>query len=571
MTLTGIGVSSGIVMGKVLKITLQKPQINDQKIVNFMQEIAHFKDCIKKTVEQIMQIKKLAENNLSKEDVSIFDAHIQVATDPTFQDDVIQMIQTQKNNSIFATHTIAQKYILMFEQMDNQYMRERAADIKDVTRRLINNLAGIEVINLTNLNEKVILVSHDITPSETVQMNKEFVLGFVTEVGGRTSHAAIMAQSLEIPAVLGVDNIVNKVNNHDQIIIDCDNGVVILKPTDAEIKFFVQKIKDQKVAKLNQETYRNKLTISNDGVKFELAANIGSLTDLESVIKNDAEAIGLFRSEFLYMDKNDWPSEDEQYHAYKQVLEKMGDKLVVVRTLDIGGDKELKYFKFPQEDNPFLGYRAIRFSLDEKEKFITQLRALIRASAYGNLAIMFPMIATIEEFLAAKAIYNNVYQQLKEDHVDIRANIQVGMMIEIPSAAILAKQFAKHADFFSIGTNDLMQYTMAHDRMNAKVAYLYQPLSPAILNLIVQIVKGGHSQGKWVGMCGEMAGDKSVIPFLIGLGLDELSMTPTSILKARAQIAKINVKDAQKLVKKALAMGSTAEVKKLLENFKISK
>lgn len=567
MKLLGIGASSGIAIAKVLKIVDEKPQINEQKVNDLEAEITKLNEAITKTIVEIQKIHKDAQKKLQNDESSIFEAHLQIAQDPSFQNDVIELIKQKKVTALYSVNEISEKYIALFEKMDNQYMRERVSDIKDVARRIINNLANIKSVDLSKLDHQVIIVSHDITPSQTAQMNKQFVLGFATNVGGKTSHAAIMARSLEIPAVVGLEAIDQNVKNEDEIIIDGDQGIVILKPTEEEKKTYSEKTLQLEEFKKESEKYRHQVSQSQDGFKVELAANIGSPQDVDNVLKNDGEAIGLFRSEFLYMDKSNWPSEDEQYHAYKQVLEKMQQKLVVIRTLDIGGDKKLKYFDFPEEDNPFLGYRAIRLCLDQVDIFKTQLRALIRASAHGNLAIMFPMIATVDELLQAKAIYQEVYDSLQNQHVEISDKIQIGMMIEVPSSAILTPQLAQHVDFFSIGTNDLMQYTMAHDRMNEKVSYLYQPLNPAMLWLINHVIKSAHQQNKWVGMCGEMASDEKAIPFLLGMGLNEFSMSAQAILKVRQKIAHLKVKDTQKLVAQALKLSTSKEVEKLLKKF----
>lgn len=568
MKLNGIGASSGIAIAKVLKLTHQLPTITNQPVLNWNDEITSFHKNVKKTAQQISEIKKVAVKKLGQHEASVFDAHLDIINDPVFQSEVIQLINQQKVNALYAVTEVRNKYVSLFEKMDNnEYMRQRATDVKDVTHRLLNNLAELEVVNLEQITSPVILVSNDITPSETAQMNKEFVLGFATNIGGKTSHAAIMARTLGIPAVLGIKNITEKVEKGQEIALDGDSGLVIINPSDLEKAHLINKQKDLIQQTQQLQKYRHKKSLTKDKVQVELAANIGSLHDLDLILNHDAEAIGLFRSEFLYMDKNNWPTENEQFIAYKTVLEKMQGKLVVIRTLDIGGDKQLNYFKFPSEQNPFLGYRAIRLSLDQPEIFKTQLRALIRASSFGNLAIMFPMIATVDEFIKAKEIFNKVYNDLKAAHYHISDNIQVGMMVEVPAAAIMASQFAQHADFFSIGTNDLMQYSMAHDRMNQKVAYLYQPLNPAILNLINMTIKGAHEHKKWVGMCGEMAGDPRVVPFLIGMQLDEFSMTSNAILKTRAQISKIDTSEAKKLVEKALKMSTSKEVEKLLKNF----
>ncbi|MCP4336326.1 MAG: phosphoenolpyruvate--protein phosphotransferase [Mycoplasma sp.] len=568
MKLKGIGASSGIAIAKVFELKETKIKIIKSK-AEPKEELKKLEESIISTVKEIEQIKSNASKNLDAEHVAVFDAHIQVASDPMMIDEIKKLLDSEKVNVIWASNEIFNKYAEMFENMEDDYMKERAADIKDVAKRIINNLAGIKSNDLSSISEEVIVVGEDLTPSDTSQLNKKFVLGFATNIGGRTSHSAIMARSLEIPAVLGLEDITNRVKTNDILIIDGNKGVVIINPSDAQLKEYEDKknifLKEAEELK----KFIGKETKTNDGHKVELAGNIGSPNDVKGVLDNDGEAIGLFRSEFLYMDARDWPNEEEQFESYKKVLSEMNGKKVVVRTLDIGGDKTLSYYNFPEEMNPFLGYRAIRLCLDQINVFKTQLRALIRASAFGKLSIMFPMIATVGEFKKSKEILNNVYKDLVKEGKKVAniEDIEIGMMVEVPAAAANAESFAKYADFFSIGTNDLMQYTMAADRMSEKVSYLYQPLNPSILNLIKLTIEGAHKHNKWVGMCGEMAGDKNAVPILIGLGLDEFSMSATSILKTRKQISKINLQEAKKLAIKAIELDSEEEVKLLVEKF----
>ena len=561
----GIGASSGVAIAKVFELVEQHIEIKETKIKDIASEIKKVDVAITDAIKQIEVVKAKALINLGKEEAAVFDAHIQVASDPSMSGEIKIMIENDKVNALFATSKITGNYASMFENMDDAYMKERAADVKDVAKRIINSLAGIKSTDVSAINEEVIIVAEDLTPSDTAQLDKKYVKGFITDIGGRTSHAAIMARSLEIPAVLGLNNITSRVKSGDIISLDGDSGEVIINPSKKEIQS-IKKVATELVnAKKENTKFKGKKSISKDGHEVELAANIGSPKDVEGALEHDAEGIGLFRSEFLYMDAKDWPTEEQQFESYKKVLVGMKGKRAVVRTLDIGGDKILSYFKFPEEMNPFLGYRAIRLSLDKPEIFQTQLRALLRASVFGKLAIMFPMIATVQELLDAKVeIAKKSLDKEKKKYSD---NIEVGMMVEIPAAAALSRQFAKHADFFSIGTNDLMQYTMAADRMSEKVSYLYQPLNPSILTLINMTIEGAHAEGKWVGMCGEMAGDKNAIPFLLGMGLDEFSMSATSILAARRQISTINFEDAKTLVAKALDSSTQDEVKALVEEF----
>lgn len=563
----GIGASSGVAIAKVFELVEQHIEIKETKIKDIASEIKKVDVAITDAIKQIEVVKAKALINLGKEEAAVFDAHIQVASDPSMSGEIKIMIENDKVNALFATSKITGNYASMFENMDDAYMKERAADVKDVAKRIINSLAGIKSTDVSAINEEVIIVAEDLTPSDTAQLDKKYVKGFITDIGGRTSHAAIMARSLEIPAVLGLNNITSRVKSGDIISLDGDSGEVIINPSKKEIQS-IKKVATELVnAKKENTKFKGKKSISKDGHEVELAANIGSPKDVEGALEHDAEGIGLFRSEFLYMDAKDWPTEEQQFESYKKVLVGMKGKRAVVRTLDIGGDKILSYFKFPEEMNPFLGYRAIRLSLDKPEIFQTQLRALLRASVFGKLAIMFPMIATVQELLDAKAQVEIAKKSLDKEKKKYSDNIEVGMMVEIPAAAALSRQFAKHADFFSIGTNDLMQYTMAADRMSEKVSYLYQPLNPSILTLINMTIEGAHAEGKWVGMCGEMAGDKNAIPFLLGMGLDEFSMSATSILAARRQISTINFEDAKTLVAKALDSSTQDEVKALVEEF----
>lgn len=560
MTLKGIGASRGIAIAKVFELKHYEIKIEKKSISDVNNEIKKLENAINLAVKQIEKIKEVASKKLDAEHAAVFDAHIQVATDPMMKEEMIAIINEQKTNAEFAVNEVSTKYKDMFASMDDEYMKERAADIADVSQKIIFNLLGIVKEDLTTINEEVIIVGVDLTPSETSQLNKKYVKGFATDIGGRTSHSAIMARSLEIPAVLGLGEITKKVESGDIIAINGTTGEVFINPSKDVIAKLEKQIKEEEEHRKLLETFKNKPSVSKDGHHIELASNIGSPADVPGVLNANGDAIGLFRSEFLYMDSADWPSEEEQFKAYKVVLENMKGKKVVIRTLDIGGDKTLKYFKFPEEMNPFLGYRAIRFCLDRKDVFKTQLRALIRASEFGKLAIMFPMIATVDEFKSARAFFDEVFKEVKKEYPKVSDKIEVGMMVEIPAAAVNCENFCKYADFVSIGTNDLIQYTMAADRMSEKVTYLYQPLNPSILRLVKATIDGAHKQGKWAGMCGEMAGDLQAIPVLLGLGLDEFSMSATSILAARELVSRINFKDAQEIANKCLIVDNEQEV-----------
>ena len=557
--LKGIAASAGISIARVYKLETPKVEIV-KKEGDPAAEVEKFNAALEKTKKDIEGVKARAAKRLSDEELAVFDAHLMMAGDPEFASQIVNMIETDKVNAEYAADTVANQMVTMFESMDNDYFKERAADIKDVTFRLKCNLLGLTIPDLTAIDEDSVIVAYDLTPSDTAQLN-EFVKGFATAIGGKTSHSAIMANSLEIPAVVGCgDELLSTVKQGDMMILDAVDGNVIVNPDEAAVKEYEAKAKAYKEEKEALKVLVNAKTITTDGHQVELAGNIGGVKDVEGVLKNGGEGVGLFRTEFLYMDSDHFPTEDEQFEAYKAVLEGMGGKKVVVRTLDIGGDKKLKYFTFPEEMNPFLGYRAIRLCLDRTDIFRTQLRALIRASVYGKLCIMFPMIATVQEFCDAKAIYEEEKANLIKEGVAVADNIEVGMMVEIPAAAVLADQFAKYADFFSIGTNDLIQYSMAADRMSEHVSYLYQPYNPAVLRLVKMTIDGAHKEGKWAGMCGAMAGEEYAAPILLGLGLDEFSMSATQILKARKIINSLSKKEMEEVAAEALNKQTADEV-----------
>ena len=557
--LKGIAASAGISIARVYKLEAPKVEIV-KKEGDPAAEVEKFNAALEKTKKDIEGVKERAAKRLSEEELAVFDAHLMMAGDPEFASQIVNMIETDKVNAEYAADAVATQMVTMFESMDNDYFRERAADIKDVTFRLKCNLLGLTIPDLTAIDEDSIIVAYDLTPSDTAQLN-EYVKGFATAIGGKTSHSAIMANSLEIPAVVGCgEEILNAAAQGDLMILDAVDGNVIINPDEAAVKEYEAKAEAFKAEKEALKVLVDAKTITTDGHQVELAGNIGGIKDVEGVLKNGGEGVGLFRTEFLYMDSDHFPTEDEQFEAYKAVLEGMGGKKVVVRTLDIGGDKKLKYFTFPEEMNPFLGYRAIRLCLDRTDIFRTQLRALIRASVYGKLCIMFPMIATIKEFCDAKAIYEEEKANLIAEGVQVADNIEVGMMVEIPAAAVLADQFAKYADFFSIGTNDLIQYSMAADRMSEHVSYLYQPYNPSILRLVKMTIEGAHKEGKWAGMCGAMAGEEYAAPILLGLGLDEFSMSATQILKARKIINGLSKKEMEEMAAEAVNKQTADEV-----------
>lgn len=559
-TIVGVAASSGVAIGKAFLLANPHLQIETVSVEDPSSEIKRLTDALEQAKADLREISERAEREMGPDKAAIFQAHLLVLEDPELVETVKGKIAAEKVNAESALHETAQTFIELFEQMDNEYMKERAADIRDVTKRVLCHLLGVEFAAPSDLAEEVILVAEDLTPSDTAQLDRRYVKGFVTDIGGRTSHSAIMARSLEIPAVVGTTDVTREAAAGVTIILDGHEGLVIIDPTPEEIEAYRKKQAEYERQKSELAKLVHTATTSQDGVHVELAANIGSVQDLAGALENGAEGVGLFRTEFLYMGRDDFPSEDEQFQAYKQVLEQMGEKPVVIRTLDIGGDKHLAYMNLPQEMNPFLGFRAIRLCLEQQDLFRTQLRALLRASAYGNLKIMFPMIATLEEFRQAKAVLAEEKQALLDKGIPVSDRLEVGIMIEIPAAALIADQFAKEVDFFSIGTNDLIQYTMAADRMNERVSYLYQPYHPAVLRLIHRVIQAAHAEGKWVGMCGEMAGDPVAIPILLGMGLDEFSMSAGSILPARYQISRLSKETAAGYTDTILSMSTSQEV-----------
>ncbi|MBM7620142.1 phosphotransferase system enzyme I (PtsI) [Bacillus tianshenii] len=559
-TIQGIPASSGIAIAKAYRLENPELTVEKKTIDNAQAEVERFEKAVETSKNELEKIKEHAHRELGADKAEIFSAHLLVLSDPELLNPIKDRIKSDSVNAEVALDETAGMFINMFEQMDNEYMKERAADIRDVTKRVLAHLLGVGVSNPSLISEEVIIIAEDLTPSDTAQLNRQYVKAFTTDIGGRTSHSAIMARSMEIPAVVGTKNVTETIQNDTMVIVDGLDGVVIVDPTDDEIATYTEKQKKHEEQKKEWAKLVNEKSLSSDGQEVELAANIGTPKDVKGVLANGGEGVGLYRTEFLYMGRTELPTEEEQFKAYKEVLESMEGKPVVVRTLDIGGDKELPYLNLPKEMNPFLGFRAIRLCLEEQDIFRTQLRALLRASTYGNLKIMFLMIATLAEFREAKAILEEEKAALVKNGTEVNENIELGIMVEIPSTAVLADIFAKEVDFFSIGTNDLIQYTMAADRMNEQVSYLYQPYNPAILRLIDNVIQAAHKNGKWAGMCGEMAGDPIAIPILLGLGLDEFSMSATSILPARTQLRGISKEEAASYREEILSMGTAEEV-----------
>ncbi|MDU5110755.1 MAG: phosphoenolpyruvate--protein phosphotransferase [Clostridium sp.] len=529
----GIAASKGYAIGKVFLQEHEEIVITDAKVSDIAAEKEVLNKALAQSKVQLEKIRDKALEEIGEHEAQVFEAHLTLLDDPEFTGGMLLEIESNSINAMKAVESVTNTFVMIFDSMEDEYMKERAADIKDVSKRIISNLAGKggDAFAITEAN--TVVVAHDLTPSDTAQLDRSKVTGFLTNIGGRTSHSAIMARTLEIPAIVGLKDITTSVKNGDMVIVDGIEGICIINPDQSVIDEYTAKREKFLAEQEELKKLISVKTVTKSGRRVEVCGNIGSPADAEAVVANGGDGVGLFRTEFLYMDRDSAPTEEEQFEAYKKVLEIMDGKQVVIRTLDIGGDKTLPYLPLPQEMNPFLGYRAIRLCLDRKDIFKVQIRALLRASVYGNLAVMFPMISGLEEFQAAKEFVDECKAELKAEGKEYSEKIQWGIMVEIPAAAVYADELAKHVDFFSIGTNDLIQYTLAADRMSEKVSYLYNPMHPAVLRLIKMTIDGAHKHGKWVGMCGEMAGDESAIPTLVEYGLDEFSMSATSILTAK--------------------------------------
>ena len=561
--LVGKGISEGIGLGKVVILKENEIKIEKQKIKDTSAEKQKIHNAIKKVESEIENLIQ----NISGTEKEIMQAYLMILQDPSLIEETIKIIEKEKCNSSYAVEIGLNKIIKTFEEMDDPYMSARSRDIEDMKKRILSKLLKIQEVDLSNLPQNTILVAKELATSDTARLNLKNVAGIITEIGGVNSHMAIMARTHEIPAIVGIKHIFENIKENDYIALNGTTGEIYLNPTETEKEELKQRKERQKQEKKELEKYKNQKTITKDGHQVELLANIGREQDIPIILENTAEGVGLLRSEFLYMDAKDFPTEEEQFKAYKKIAESLENKTVVIRTLDIGGDKDLKYMKLPKEENPFLGYRAIRVCLDNIDLFKVQLRAILRASAYGEISIMLPMISSIEELRKSKEIIEEVKKDLKAKSIKYNENIKIGIMIEIPSSAIMAEEFAKECDFFSIGTNDLIQYTIAVERGNEKVANLYTHFNPAVIRLIKSAIDGAHKNGILCGMCGEAAGDIKFIPLLIGLGLDEFSMNANKILKARKLITSLDYKKCQILADDILKLVSTQEVKEKLEKF----
>ncbi|GBF72087.1 phosphoenolpyruvate--protein phosphotransferase [Paenibacillus sp. 598K] len=559
-TIQGIAASPGIAIGPAYIIATERYVPPAEQANRPQEEVERFRQAVAKAAAELEQIRQATLERMGEEKAEIFEAHLLVLEDPDLIEAIEEQIAGEGLKAEYALHQTAQSFVETLRDMDNELLRERAADVEDVAGRIMDALRGRQGSSLASITQPCVIVADDLTPSDTAQLDLNLVQGFVTRVGSRTSHSAIMARSLGVPAVVGAGTQVMEITAGEELIVHAGEGRILVGP-DAEERARYVREREQYVARQRElARLKDEPTVTLDEHRVELAANIGNVEDMQQVLDNGAEAIGLFRTEFLYMGRASLPSEEEQYQQYKYVLEKMDGKPVVIRTLDIGGDKELPYMELPEEDNPFLGQRALRLCLAHPELFRTQLRALLRASKHGQLKIMFPMIAVLSELLEAKRILQEEKERLLGEGEAISESIEIGMMIEVPAAALGAAIFAPHVDFFSIGTNDLIQYTMAADRMNEQVSYLYQPCHPTVLRLVKLVIDAAAGHGRWVGMCGEMAGDERAIPLLLGLGLHEFSMSAAAILPARGQLAELNYASCQEWAQEALGLSSEQEV-----------
>ncbi|MGP3779428.1 phosphoenolpyruvate--protein phosphotransferase [Halanaerobium saccharolyticum] len=568
--LEGIAASPGIAIGKSLlklekEIEIDKENIADDQVE---QEIEKLHNALTESKKQLEQLKEETAEKLGEEKAEIFAAHLMILDDPEVIPAFENKIKDNKLNAAAAVKEVIDEFAAMFAAMDDEYLRERGSDIKDVGMRVIKNLLGIEDI-ADKMDEEVIIIAEDLTPSDTAQLDTDKVLAFVTKEGSRTSHSAIMARSLGIPSVVGVGSeLIEKAENGMEIIVDGNSGNIYFNPDQSTLDEYEVKLEEYEAEQERLKAFKDKKAETEDGHRVEVVGNMGNLKDVDPILANGGEGVGLFRSEFLYMDRDELPTEEEQFKVYKDVAEKMGDRPVVIRTLDVGGDKELPYLDFPEEMNPFLGYRAIRVCLERDDIFKPQLRALLRAGVFGNLKIMFPMISSLNELMLAKEKVEEAKAELEAEGLEYNADIDLGMMIEIPAAVMIADKLASEVDFFSIGTNDLIQYTVAVDRMNEQIAEMHTPYHPAVLRLIKKTIEAAHAEDIWVGMCGEAAGEELLLPFLLGAGLDEFSMSAVSILKIKEILTKWTLAEAEEVSREVLNLGTVSEVKDYLNKIK---
>ena len=566
---TGIAASPGIVFGKALVLKEEPIVLNTQKISadQIDAEVAKFYAGREKTAAQLNSIHEKALRTLGAEKAAIFEGHLMILEDEELEEEILAYLKENLVTADVATNKIIDQQVAVLSEIDDEYLKERAGDIRDIGNRLLRNILGMHIVDLGDIQEESILVAYDLTPSETAQLNLDKVLGFITDIGGRTSHTSIMARSLELPAIVGTNDITTHVKTGDLVILDAISNQIHINPSETEIAAF--KVQQEKLAAEKAELAKLKELPAEtlDGHRIEVAGNIGTIRDVDGVLRNGGESVGLYRTEFLFMDRASLPGEEEQFEAYKEIVEAMEGKQVVLRTMDIGGDKELPYLDLPKEMNPFLGWRAVRIGLTRREILDTQLRAVLRASAFGKLAVMFPMIISVEEIRELKSIVAELKAQLRAEGHAFDENLQLGVMVETPSAAVNARHLAKEVDVFSIGTNDLTQYTLAVDRGNEIIAHLYNPLTPSVLNLIKQVIDASHAEGKWTGMCGELAGDVRATALLLGMGLDEFSMSAISVPHVKKLARSISYADAKALADEALAQPTAADIERLVNDF----
>lgn len=567
--ISGILASPGIAFGKALllkedEIVIDRKKISADKVD---QEVERFLSGRAKASAQLEVIKTKAGETFGEEKEAIFEGHIMLLEDEELEQEIIALIKDKHMTADAAANEVIEGQATALEELDDEYLKERAADVRDIGKRLLRNILGLSIIDLSAIQDEVILVAADLTPSETAQLNLKKVLGFITDAGGRTSHTSIMARSLELPAIVGTGSITAQVKNGDYLILDAENNQVLVNPSNEQIEALRNLQAQVAEEKAELAKLKDLPAITLDGHQVEVCANIGTVRDVEGAERNGAEGVGLYRTEFLFMDRDALPTEEEQFAAYKAVAEACGSQAVIVRTMDIGGDKELPYMNFPKEENPFLGWRAVRIAMDRKEILRDQVRAILRASAFGKLRIMFPMIISVEEVRALKKEIEIYKQELRDEGKAFDESIEIGVMVETPAAATIARHLAKEVDFFSIGTNDLTQYTLAVDRGNDMISHLYQPMSPSVLNLIKQVIDASHAEGKWTGMCGELAGDERATLLLLGMGLDEFSMSAISIPRIKKIIRNTNFEDAKVLAEQALAQPTTDELMTLVNKF----
>ncbi|EPJ9038897.1 phosphoenolpyruvate--protein phosphotransferase [Serratia sp. OLHL2] len=567
--ISGILVSPGIAFGKALLLKEDDIVINRKKISadQVEQEVSRFLAGRAKASEQLEAIKTKAGETFGEEKEAIFEGHIMLLEDEELEQEIIALIKDDLASADAAAYTVIEGQAKALEELDDEYLKERAADVRDIGKRLLRNILGMPIVDLGSIQDEVILVATDLTPSETAQLNLDKVLGFITDLGGRTSHTSIMARSLELPAIVGTSDVTKQVKNDDYLILDAVNNQIYVNPT-ADVIDQLKAAQNQYITEKNDLAKLKDLpAITLDGHQVEVCANIGTVRDVAGAERNGAEGVGLYRTEFLFMDRDSLPTEDEQFQAYKAVAEAMGSQAVIVRTMDIGGDKDLPYMNLPKEENPFLGWRAIRIAMDRREILHAQLRAILRASAFGKLRIMFPMIISVEEVRDLKGEIETLKAQLREEGKAFDESIEVGVMVETPAAAVIAHHLAKEVDFFSIGTNDLTQYTLAVDRGNELISHLYNPMSPSVLGLIKQVIDASHAEGKWTGMCGELAGDERATLLLLGMGLDEFSMSAISIPRIKKIIRNTNFEDVKALAAQALAQPTAQDLMNCVNKF----